>query len=192
MPGLSYVFHKAQDDAFFLHGSVERKGDKTPYYAHLMLVAGTVMDHGGDETTAIAGMFHDAIEDTEEGLETVKTYGSEVLGIVLECSDTITRPKPPWKNRKEDHLEEILAGKKCDASMVVLSADTYCNVISMIRGYRKFGEGMFEGGKFRGGKDGLMWYYRAKAEALNRVRPSDSTLELCEAVTKLETVFMGG
>jgi hypothetical protein len=49
--------------AFALHAHQERKGSGIPYIAHLMSVAALVLEHGGDEDQAIAGLLHDAIED---------------------------------------------------------------------------------------------------------------------------------
>ena len=49
--------------AFALHAEQRRKGTDIPYLAHLLGVAGIVLEHGGDEEQAIAGLLHDAIED---------------------------------------------------------------------------------------------------------------------------------
>jgi (p)ppGpp synthase/HD superfamily hydrolase len=49
--------------AFALHADQRRKGTTIPYIAHLMSVAALVLEHGGDEEQAIAGLLHDAIED---------------------------------------------------------------------------------------------------------------------------------
>lgn len=38
---------------------------KTPYLAHLLAVSSLVWENGGDEEDAIAGLLHDAIEDTD-------------------------------------------------------------------------------------------------------------------------------
>jgi len=55
------------DDAFCfarrLHPTQVRKGSNIPYVAHLMAVASIVIEHGGTEDEAIAGLLHDAIED---------------------------------------------------------------------------------------------------------------------------------
>lgn len=42
-----------------------RKGTKIPYISHLMSVSALVMENGGDEDQAIAGLLHDVIEDAD-------------------------------------------------------------------------------------------------------------------------------
>src|SRR5439155_2687049 len=49
-----------------LHRSQLRKGTDIPYISHLMAVAATVLDQGGDEDQAVAALLHDAIEDHPE------------------------------------------------------------------------------------------------------------------------------
>ena len=46
-----------------VHQSQMRKGTSVPYIAHLMTVSALVVEHGGDEDQAIAGLLHDAAED---------------------------------------------------------------------------------------------------------------------------------
>lgn len=54
-----------------LHRPQRRKGNDVPYVAHLMAVAATVLEWGGDEDTAIAALLHDAVED-QGGLPTAE------------------------------------------------------------------------------------------------------------------------
>jgi (p)ppGpp synthase/HD superfamily hydrolase len=42
-----------------------RKGTKIPYISHLMSVSALVMENGGDDDQAIAGLLHDVIEDAD-------------------------------------------------------------------------------------------------------------------------------
>ncbi|MFM7892968.1 MAG: HD domain-containing protein, partial [Actinomycetota bacterium] len=46
----------------FAHKS--RKVGDTPYLSHLLAVSALVMEHGGSEVQAAAGLLHDVIEDT--------------------------------------------------------------------------------------------------------------------------------
>ena len=68
-----------------LHDTQPRKGSKTPYAAHLLSVAGLVLEGGGDEDQAIAALLHDAPED--QGGQVVldeirKRFGERVARIV--------------------------------------------------------------------------------------------------------------
>ena len=60
---LSMRFDEALAFASELHRDQTRKGGEIPYVAHLMTVAASVLEHGGDEDTAIAALLHDAVED---------------------------------------------------------------------------------------------------------------------------------
>lgn len=58
---LSPDFTDALVYATQLHNSQKRKGTKTPYIAHLLAVAGLVLEYGGTEDEAIAALLHDAV-----------------------------------------------------------------------------------------------------------------------------------
>jgi GTP pyrophosphokinase len=91
-----------------LHASQRRKVTSIPYISHLMIVAGTVIEHGGDEDQAIAALLHDAIEDQPDDGRTRdhirKRFGARVLALVEACSDADSHPKPPWRERKDRYL----------------------------------------------------------------------------------------
>src|SRR5258708_19916458 len=56
-------FDRALLYATYVHGGQVRKGTSTPYVAHLLAVAATVLEYGGDEDLAIAALLHDSVED---------------------------------------------------------------------------------------------------------------------------------
>jgi hypothetical protein len=56
-------FDRALMYATHVHGGQIRKGTSTPYVAHLLAVAATVLEYGGDEDLAIAALLHDRVED---------------------------------------------------------------------------------------------------------------------------------
>lgn len=56
-------FHKALLLALDLHQGLSRKGTAVPYLGHLMGTSALVMQFGGTEDQAIAGLLHDAAED---------------------------------------------------------------------------------------------------------------------------------
>jgi hypothetical protein len=56
-------FDRALLYATHVHGGQVRKGTSTPYVAHLLAVAATVLEYGGDEDLAIAALLHDSVED---------------------------------------------------------------------------------------------------------------------------------
>lgn len=62
-PKLSELFDEALTYASDLHRTQTRKGGDIPYVGHLLSVASLVIEGGGTETQAIAGLLHDAVED---------------------------------------------------------------------------------------------------------------------------------
>ncbi len=73
--------------ALEIHTDQLRKGTDIPYVSHLLAVAAIVLEHGGDEDQAIAGLLHDAVEDAGAGWEPViaERFGSRVARIVRGC-----------------------------------------------------------------------------------------------------------
>ena len=63
MPVLSNRFEDALVYAATVHRNQPRKKTQIPYVSHLLIVAGTVLEYGGDEDEAIAALLHDAAED---------------------------------------------------------------------------------------------------------------------------------
>ncbi|MGP1667690.1 MAG: HD domain-containing protein, partial [Rhodanobacter sp.] len=56
-------FSRAVDYARIAHATQVRKGANIPYLYHLLGVASLVIEFGGNEDQAIAGLLHDTIED---------------------------------------------------------------------------------------------------------------------------------
>ena len=85
-------FDRALLYATHVHGGQMRKGTSTPYVAHLLAVAATVLEYGGDEDLAIAALLHDTVEDQggRRRLDDVRNrFGEGVARIVEACSDSL-------------------------------------------------------------------------------------------------------
>jgi len=153
-------FEDALVFAFRLHIDQKRKSSNVPYIAHLLSVTAIVLENGGDENEAIAALLHDAVEDQggQMVLKDIQTrYGEDVAEIVLSCSDTDTFPKPPWRDRKEYYLAHL--NNASDSARLVSLADKIHNLRDILRTYRIEGENTWK--RFRGGKDGTLWYYHS-------------------------------
>ena len=110
MTELTPRFDDAVTEARRLHGGQRRKGTDIPYVAHLLSVSAIVLEDGGSEDEAIAGLLHHVIEDVPvEGTEEFirERFGDRVADIVSACSDSTTFPKPPWRERKERYLAHL-------------------------------------------------------------------------------------
>src|ERR1700729_817032 len=157
---LSDRFDQALVYAAHIHGGQVRKGTTAiPYLSHLLMVAGLVLEYGGDEDEAIAGLLHDAVEDQgglARRLDIERRFGPRVAEIVDGCTDAEVSPKPPWRARKEaylQHLETVSASAR-----LVSAADKLANVRSIIKDYRAWQGAVWD--RFKGGREGTLWYYR--------------------------------
>jgi (p)ppGpp synthase/HD superfamily hydrolase len=124
-----------------LHALQARKGTDEPYIGHLLGVASLVLQHGGNENEAIAALLHDAAED-QGGRATLRKirnkFGTKVAAIVEACSDSFETPKPPWLERKKEHLSKI---RRASGSVrLVCSADKLHNARCILADYREIGE----------------------------------------------------
>ena len=149
------------------HRGQTRKGTDVPYLFHLLAVAALVAENGGDEDQVVAALLHDAIEDAggDAAREEIRRrFGADVASIVDGCTDADTVPKPPWRSRKE----RFVAGL-ADASprvRLVVAADKLHNAESTLRDLKRSGPSVWS--RFRGGRDGTLWYYAAVLEALGQ------------------------
>ena len=75
--------------ASIAHAAQVRKGTTIPYISHLLQVAGLVLEFGGDFNQAVAGVLHDAVEDTSTKIVDIRgMFGERVAEIVEACTDT--------------------------------------------------------------------------------------------------------
>lgn len=157
--------HEALDYAAEAHSGQLRKGTPNPYLGHLIGVCSLVLDYGGDEDQAIAGLLHDVIEDC--GLEHSERlrdiFGERVAGIVEGCTDGApdeAGEKAPWLQRKQIYLNH-LANASPD-TLLVSACDKLHNARAIVADVRTVGPTVFE--RFKAGKDGTLWYYGQLAE----------------------------
>jgi len=167
---LSTRFDEALGFAAELHRGQTRKGSDIPYLSHLLAVAALVIEHGGDEDQAIAALLHDAVED-QGGMQTAEAidtrFGSRVLRIVMECSDSSDGQKAPWAERKRAYLAGI-ATKSADACLVT-AADKLHNARCIVADHMAVGDAVWT--RFTAGKEDVAWYYTSLAGALTAALP---------------------
>ena len=180
-------FQEALLFASWLHRKQVRKGSTVPYVTHLLSVAALVLEHGGDEDEAIAALLHDAVED-QGGQPTLdeirRRFGDRVAGIVDGCSELVGEPRPPWRARKEEYLARIETATPSER--LVSAADKLHNARSILRDYREMGDALWT--RFKGGKAGTLWYYRALVDAFRRAGTTPLVEELARVVGELEAL----
>jgi (p)ppGpp synthase/HD superfamily hydrolase len=184
-PLLGRRFREAFLYAARMHAAQTRKKTVVPYIAHLMSVSALVLEAGGNEDLAIAALLHDVVEDCggKPVLEEVRRrFGSRVAHVVDGCTDSYTAPKPPWRERKLEYLQHL---EQADSDVrLVSTADKLHNARSILADYRKCGEAVWQ--RFRGKRNGTLWYYRALTDELRRRNKNPLVDQLQLAVNELE------
>lgn len=182
---LTSRFADAVAYALDLHRGHRRKVAGSPYVAHLLRVAGIAIESGADEDEAIAALLHDAVEDcggAATSAEIGRRFGARVAEIVDGCSDTDQTPKPPWRPRKEAYLHRLEAASP--SVRLIVAADKLDNARSILRDYRQLGESIWD--RFRAGREGTLWYFRAVVDALRQTDATPLVEELEQAVRRVE------
>jgi (p)ppGpp synthase/HD superfamily hydrolase len=178
-------FDAALAYASALHRSQFRKGTRIPYISHLMAVSSLVLEHGGNEDQAIAGLLHDAVED-QGGIEVLqdieRRYGPAVAEIVADCTDAWTDPKPAWRARKEAYLAK-LPGEK-PGSLLVSLADKMHNAGSILFDHSVIGPEIWN--RFSVRRDQTLWYYRSLSDVFTAALPGGFAAEFARTVAALE------
>jgi (p)ppGpp synthase/HD superfamily hydrolase len=190
--GLTDRFDRALLYATHVHGGQVRKGPSTPYVAHLLAVAATVLEYGGDEDLAIAELLHDSVEDQggNARLEDIRNhFGERTARIVEACSDSLADTgkgvrKAHWEERKKAYLAHL---RTADEDILRVSlADKVHNARAILRDLRKpeIGESVWK--RFSQPKERTLWYYRGLADRFRERLPGQLSNELHEIVEVLE------
>jgi (p)ppGpp synthase/HD superfamily hydrolase len=189
---LTDKFDRALLYATHVHGGQVRKGTSTPYVAHLLAVAATVLEYGGDEELAIAALLHDSVEDQGGAarLEDVRNrFGNRVARIVEACSDSLSdtakgETKAEWLQRKKAYIAHL---EEADEDILRVSlADKVHNARAILRDLRKpeIGKGIWA--RFNQPKEQTLWYYSSLANLFCERLPGQLSNELREIVEVLE------
>lgn len=168
---LTARFARAVDYARIAHTGQVRKGSRTPYLTHLFGVATLVIEHGGSEDQAIAGLLHDLLEDCGSAHEPVirAEFGNAVADIVLACTDGTAEGKAAhtdpdakrrdWAERKHTFLAHLAEAP--GTTLLVSCCDKLHNARAIVRDLSDPSVGAAVFGRFTAGKVGTLWYYRA-------------------------------
>ena len=170
-----------------LHRDQVRKGSEVPYVTHLLAVASLVGECGGDEDLMIAGLLHDAVEDQggRQTLEEIRRrFGERVARIVESCTDTDRTPKPPWRERKELYLRHLREAPP--EARLVSAADKVHNLRSILADLRRAGGRVWS--RFKGGKEGSLWYHRELSREFLARGPRDLGEEMVRLLAGIESV----
>lgn len=175
--------------ANLLHRKQVRKGTAIPYLTHLLAVSGLVLEYGGDEDQAIAGLLHDSIEDQSASyggasalrLEIDRRFGAEVLRIVNACTDAEVTPKPPWKERKEAYLAHL---NTTDGRVALVSCcDKLHNARAILADHRRIGNAIFD--RFSVPRNETLWYYKSLADVFTSRHAGPAAADFARVVGEM-------
>lgn len=160
------ILKEAFDIATWQHRNCVRKGSSIPYISHLLAVSALVIECGGTEIQAAAGLLHDVIEDTDiDEFSLLALVDRQVSDIVVACSDATKRPKPEWRPRKEKylaHLREMIAGSEVNPTILVALADKVHNAettAEMVLHKGLTAKQIFDDPSFNAKVDEQKWWY---------------------------------
>jgi len=162
VPRLSRRFEDALVFAARLHAGDIRKGTSIPYLVHVL------------GTASLA--------------QIREKFGNAVAEIVRGCTDTDETPKPPWRARKEAYVRHI---QDASASIrLVSTSDKLHNARAILSDYRVVGEALWS--RFKGGKEGTLWYYRTLVDAFHKAGNTPLVEELDRVVSEVERLEARG
>lgn len=167
-------FVRAIDYARIAHAAHVRKGSDTPYIYHPLSVACLVVEFGGNEDQAIAGVLHDVVEDCGGMHEHLirAQFGSAVSRIVMGCSDSTAEQKSAsdgafsskqeWLARKRVYLEHLRTAS--DEIVLVSACDKLHNARAIVQDLENPAVGLAVFKRFKGGGDGTLQYYQSLSD----------------------------
>ena len=174
MTVLTDRFARAVDYARIAHAGQTRKGTDIPYLTHLLSVASLVIEFGGSEDQAIAGLLHDTLEDCGAAHEAMirAQFGDAVADIVKDCTDGTAEGKAnhtdpeakrrDWIERKLAYLAHLKQAPK--ATLLVSACDKLHNARAIVQDLEdpEVGTRVFD--RFTGGRAGTLGYYHSLAQ----------------------------
>jgi (p)ppGpp synthase/HD superfamily hydrolase len=191
MTVLTDRFDEAVAFARRAHAGDVRKDTDIPYLSHLLAVASLVLDQGGGEDEAIAGLLHDTLEDHSgevvegeplDGALLERRFGPTVRRIVEACSDHVgSGPKGAWRHRKQAYLDHLRGIDDIGVLRVSL-ADKLHNARAIVADWRIVGDDVWK--RFNPESD-QAWYYGTLLEIHREKRVSDLVGELEVVVAEL-------
>ena len=176
---------------------IARKGGDIPYLSHLLAVSALVIEHGGTEEQAAAGLLHDVLEDSNVTVELLVAelvageVSSESAHFIAKIVEGTSDGKPggerssaTWKQRKSDYHASLAAKPATDPSLLVSLADKVHNLESTLVQVRA-GETLKEIYRhFNFGPDGQRWNYEELHKCF--ATHAESNPQLQRLVTRFE------
>jgi len=178
---------KALRFALQAHGGQTRKGSDVPYASHLLQACGLVLEHGGDEDQAVAGLLHDVLEDCE-GVDAEMLsvrFGEDVARMVQSLTDVLEGDSPgqksDWLTRKRAYLAHLVEADL--RTRLVAGCDKLHNLRSTVADLQHDGPSTLE--RFTATPEQIRWYYESLRGALGPDLPARLVAEFDALLAEL-------
>ncbi len=133
----TYKIEQAIKAAALLHQDHFRKGEiELPYVTHLVAVMMILRDYTSEESTLVAAILHDTLEDTDYTAEELETdFGSEVAELVQAVTEPREKDgvKLDWAEYKKGYAKQLRRGKV--EAVQIAAADKIHNFRSTVDEY---------------------------------------------------------
>lgn len=196
-PGYSDAINHAFAFAAKHHDRQVRKGTKLPYLTQPANVAVILTRYGCDESTVVAGILHDVIQDcvrdgfTQEMLEQRigEKFGADVLATVLGVTQRRADDdgvELSTEEKKSDYLERL--ADATEPALWVCAADKVHNANSILSDLGRTVDPNSVWSRFSGGRAATVKWYRDVLDRLTQVGFNAPIVdELRAAVTAIES-----
>jgi GTP diphosphokinase / guanosine-3',5'-bis(diphosphate) 3'-diphosphatase len=119
---------KAYNLAEKVHKGQKRK-DGEPYFNHVLATAETVAEWELDETSIIAGLLHDSVEDTDYSLEEIKKEFGEEVSFLVDGVTKLGKIKYRGTERQVENLLKMMLALSQDLRVIIIKlADRFHNM----------------------------------------------------------------
>lgn len=110
---------KAYDLAFSLHQGQKRENGE-PYFNHVLATAETIAEWGLDETSIVAGLLHDAVEDTDYTSEQIKKEFGEETAFLVDGVTKLGKIKYSGIERQVENLRKMMLALSQDLRVIII------------------------------------------------------------------------
>lgn len=178
------------------HDRQVRKGTRLPYLTHPANVAIILTRYQRDDSTVVAGILHDVIEDcvreaySEEMLEQRigEKFGDDVLTTVLAVTHRRVDDdgvELSSDEKRDDYLERL--EQASESARWVCAADKLHNASSILADLRRTIDPQSIWSRFNGGREATVRWYRRVYDRLHALGFQGEIMrELEDVVTQLE------
>src|SRR5215468_4256006 len=175
------------------HDRQVRKGTRLPYLTHPANVAIILTRYGCDEPTVVAGILHDVVADCVRESYTAEMldqrvgdkFGKDVLSLVLAVTyrrvddDGVELARD---EQRDDYLQRL--SNVSDAALWVCAADKLHNASTILSDLRRTIDPGTVWGRFNGGRDGTVNWFRRVYDRLSAVGFTGSIMPELESVVE--------